>query len=76
MATSPSTFLGYLCNRLPILVLLHAFLWLALILNTVSLLTITLPRSTEVILLFNYLGIGVLLFLTGLVIAKCYREGV
>lgn len=76
MVTSPSSFLGYLCNRFPVLVTLHAFLWLALVLNTVSLLFTTLPRSTEVILMFNYLGIGVLLLLTGLIITRCYREGV
>lgn len=76
MSTSSSSFFGFLCNRLPLLVLLHAFLWFALILNTVSFLYTALPRSTEVILMFNYLGMGVLLLFSGFVVAKCYREGV
>jgi len=73
MATASQTgFFGYICSRRLIVHVLHVFVWLALLLNTVSYFVVT-DDATVVIIAFNYVGIIGLLLVTGYLVVKCQR---
>lgn len=70
MSTNSGFFI-HLCEQQIILPVLHAFLWVALLLNTASYFAVDQNSATEVVIGMNYVGIIVLLVASGLVLLKC-----
>lgn len=67
-------FLGYLCSAYPRILMLHAFLWLGAVLNTLSFVFVDLPSGAEVVVAMNYVGLAVLLLGSGSVLLVCRDE--
>ena len=70
MSTEPG-FLDYLCAQRVMLPALHIMLWVTLLFNTGAYFVVEGDPGTEVIIAFNFVGIIVLLFASGLVLLKC-----